>query len=167
MGAAQKSAKPIIAPKTVHVEVITPNDTPCGPSRVLRSSDTGGLTNFGAFAVILPPGSRSSLCHGHREVDEFVHMLCGEVAVCESGLATMLRPEAVCFKAGVPAGHYLKNEATAESSYREVGTRLPAEVLSDPDHDRVCHVHGTRGEERFTTLDGRDGVGSPYMLSGA
>ncbi len=159
---------PIITPENAHVEVMTANDTPCGPSRMLRFSDTGGLTQFGAFVEILPPGSRSSLCHWHREEDEFVYMLSGEVTVFEGGVATLLHPgQAVCFKAGVPSGHYLKNDGAEEARYLVVGTRLPAEVVTYPDHDRVYHVDRTKGEERFTTLDGREGVESAYLLPGA
>jgi uncharacterized cupin superfamily protein len=159
---------PVITPENVLVKVMTANDTPCGPSRMLRFSDTGGLTQFGAFVEILPPGSRSSLCHWHREEDEFVYMLSGEVTVYEDSVATLLRAgEAVCFKAGVPAGHYLKNQGSAEARYLAVGTRLTADVVSYPDHDRVYHVDRTKGEERFTTLDGRDGVQSAYLLPGA
>jgi hypothetical protein len=51
----------------------------CGPARGLRFSDTGGITQFGAFVECLPPGSRSSLCHWHLREDEFVYMLEGEV----------------------------------------------------------------------------------------
>lgn len=48
--------------------VVTPNrmiaeDDPaggvCGPKRALWISEAGGLTQFGAFVEILPPGSHS------------------------------------------------------------------------------------------------------------
>jgi uncharacterized cupin superfamily protein len=157
---------PIITPETVHVETITVNDTPCGPARMLRFSDTGGLTQFGAFVEILPPGSRSSLCHWHQREDEFVYMLTGEVTVHEGGTSTLLLPgQAVCFKAGVAAGHYLQNLGTADASYLVVGTRMEAEVVTYPDHDRVYYAGGAA--PRFTTLDGTEGVGSAYHLPGA
>ena len=41
---------------------------PCGPCRAILLSDTGRLTQFGAFIEILPPGSRSSLPHWHAAV---------------------------------------------------------------------------------------------------
>lgn len=157
---------PIITSDTVHVETITANDTPCGPARMLRFSDTGGLTQFGAFVEILPPGSRSSLCHWHLHEDEFIYMLTGEVTLHEGGVSTLLHPgQAVCFKAGVPAGHNLQNLGTAEASYLVVGTRLPVEVVTYPDHDRIYYAEGD--EQRFTSLDGTEGVGSAYSLPGA
>ena len=157
---------PIVTPDTVHVETITVNDTPCGPSRMLRYSDTGGLTQFGAFVEILPPGSRSSLCHWHRHEDEFIYMLTGEVTVHEGGVATLLHPgQAVCFKAGVAAGHYLQNPGTADATYLVVGSRLEKDVVTYPDHDRVYYAG--EAEPRYTTLDGTAGVGSAYSLPGA
>ncbi len=83
---------PVITPETVQVFDILASDTPCGPARGLRFSDSGGLTQFGAFVEILPPGSRSSLCHWHAAEDEFVYMLAGEVTLWEGGVAQVLRP---------------------------------------------------------------------------
>ncbi len=54
---------PVFTPDQVQVEA---SDNPViGPSRALLLSDTGGLTQFGAFIEILPPGSRSSIKHWH------------------------------------------------------------------------------------------------------
>lgn len=159
---------PIITPQTVHVETVTVNDTPCGPTQMLRFSDSGDLTQFGAFVEILPPGSRSSLCHWHQSEDEFIYMLSGQVTVYESGVATALNPgEAVCFKAGVPAGHFLKNETTAEARYLVVGTRLPADRVTYPDHDRILIYDNVARTETFTTMEGTPGVESAYRLPGA
>ena len=159
---------PIVTPENVHIESITVNDTPCGPATGLRFSDTGGLTQFGAFVEILPPGSRSSLCHWHREEDEFIYMLRGQVIVHEGGVATTLNPgEAVCFKAGVPLGHYLKNASDADATYLVVGTRMARDVITYPDHDRIYYADGEGAEDRFTTIDGVEDVGSAYRLPGA
>jgi uncharacterized cupin superfamily protein len=157
---------PIVTPETVQVETITVNDTPCGPATGLRFSDTGGLTQFGAFVEILPPGSRSSLCHWHLNEDEFIYMLNGEVTVHEGGTRSLLLPgHAACFKAGVPAGHYLQNHGNADASYLVVGSRHVDEVVTYPDHDRVLYAVGE--VRRFTTLDGTEGVESAYLLPGA
>ncbi len=159
---------PIITPDKAQIEVVTDSDTPCGPARMIRFSDTGGLTQFGAFVEILPPGSRSSLCHWHQNEDEFIYMLTGQVTVYEGGVATLLHPgEAVCFKAGVPVGHYLKNEGDSDATYMVVGSRYKTEVVTYPDHDRVYYANGETGADRYTTLDGTDGVGSAYSLPGA
>ena len=159
---------PIITQATVHVENVTADDTPCGPTQMLRFSDTGGLTQFGAFVEILPPGSRSSLCHWHQHEDEFVYMLAGEVTVFEGGTSTVLQPgQAVCFKAGVAAGHYLHNLGDTEVRYLVVGSRLGADVVTYPDHDRILTYNDAAGTESFTTLDGKSGVGSAYSIPGA
>jgi len=159
---------PIITAATASTEIITASDTPCGPATGIRFSDAGNLTQFGAFVEILPPGSRSSLCHWHRHEDEFVYMLSGTVTVYEGGIATPLLPgQAACFKAGVPAGHYLKNESTADARYLVVGTRGQSDVITYPDHDRVYHWNDVTGDRHYTTVDGTTGVGSAYALPGA
>ena len=159
---------PIITEATAQIEQITASDTPCGPATGIRFSDSGGLTQFGAFVEILPPGSRSSLCHWHRDEDEFVYMLAGSVTVYEGGTGTLMLPgQAACFKAGDPVGHYLKNEGTAEARYLVVGTRAQADAVTYPDHDRVYHWNDITGDRHYTTLDGTQGVGSAYALPGA
>jgi len=159
---------PIITEATAQTEQITADDTPCGAATGIRFSDSGGLTQFGAFVEILPPGSRSSLSHWHRAEDEFVYMLSGSVTVYEGGTGTLLLPgQAACFKAGVPVGHYLKNEGTKEARYLVVGTRAQADVVTYPDHDRVLHWEAAPESRRYTTLDGTEGVGSAYALPGA
>ena len=46
-------------------------------------SDSGGLTQFGAFTETLPPGANSSELHWHEKEDEFVYMLSGTVTLVE------------------------------------------------------------------------------------
>jgi uncharacterized cupin superfamily protein len=159
---------PIITPATVQVKTVSAKDKACGPSSTQRFSDTGGLTQFGAFVETLPPGSQSSLCHWHANEDEFIYMLTGSVTVHEGGVASELHPgQAACFKAGTPAGHFLRNDGTAAATYLVVGSRLAIEVVTYPDHDRVMYANRDKGERRFTTLDGKEGVGSAYSLLGA
>ena len=67
-------------------------DQPCGPYRALLLSDTGGLTQFGAFVEILPPGSASSIKHWHAAEDEMIHMLSGEVTPQEGDTRVILHP---------------------------------------------------------------------------
>jgi len=159
---------PVITPDAVEMEDQTASDSPCGPVRMLRYSDSGGLTQFGAFVEVLPPGSRSSLCHWHLREDEFVYMLQGEVTLIEGGLATTLRPgDAATFKAGVAAGHFLRNDSRDEARYLVVGTRSGADVVTYPNHDRILTYDDAAGTESFTTLDGTPGVGSAYRIPGA
>ena len=160
---------PIIRPNdpTTYTEA-SDADGVTGTATNVRFSDTGGLTQFGAFTETLSPGARSSLCHWHQREDEFVYMLSGQVTVYEGGVASLLNPgEAVCFKAGVPQGHYLENHTAAPATYLIVGTRLGADVVTYPDHDRILTYDDATGTESFTTLDGTPGVGSAYRLPGA
>ena len=159
---------PVFTPDTVKIDTQTAADSPCGPATLLRFSDSGGLTQFGAFVEILPPGSRSSLCHWHAEEDEMVYMLDGEVSLYENGVATPLRAgQAATFKAGVAVGHYLKNEGTAEARYLVIGTRARRDTVTYPDHDRKFTRDDDRGEVIYMTLDGQTGVGSAYDLPDA
>ena len=45
-----------------------------GPYAYQLLSDPGGLTQYGAFIEILPPGSRSSFRHWHETEDEMVYI---------------------------------------------------------------------------------------------
>ncbi len=48
-----------------------------------RISDAGGLTQFGAYAHTLQPGSRASNPHWHEQEDEFLYVISGEATVIE------------------------------------------------------------------------------------
>ncbi|MFN7222811.1 MAG: cupin domain-containing protein [Paracoccaceae bacterium] len=135
---------------------------PCGPYRALLLSDTGGLTQFGAFLEILPPGSASSVKHWHAQEDEMIHMLEGEVTLVEGDTTALLRPgDTATFKAGVPMGHCLQNHGTTEARYLVIGTRGPADVITYPDHDRVLHFNRAPTQRRWTDAQGQP-ADSPY-----
>ncbi len=128
----------------------------CGPAEALLFSDTGGLTQFGAFVEILEPGSRSSLMHWHAMEDEMVYALAGELTVREGAARYPLLPgEAVTFRAGDPAGHFLENTGATPARYLVIGTRAPRDTVTYPEHDRVQWVDRTTGTRSFTTLDGK------------
>ncbi len=125
-------------------------------------SDTGGLTQFGAFTETLPPGAMSSLRHWHANEDEFIYMLSGEVIVHEGDMQTPLHPgDAACFKAGTPVGHYLQNASDADATYLVVGTRALSDVVTYPDHDRVLRNNRKTDTRQFETLSGKPAT-SPY-----
>ncbi|NEO26548.1 MAG: cupin domain-containing protein [Kamptonema sp. SIO4C4] len=46
-----------------------------------RLGDAAGLTQFGVNWVQLDPGSASSVRHWHRQQDEFIYVLEGEVTL--------------------------------------------------------------------------------------
>ncbi|MFQ6547793.1 cupin domain-containing protein [Aestuariibius sp. 2305UL40-4] len=127
-------------------------DDPCGPVEILRFSDTGGLTQFGANVEILPPGSASSVKHWHAEEDEMVYILSGELLLHEDDETIPLRAgDAATFKAGDPKAHCLENKSTAPARYLVIGTRKTEERITYPDRDRILH----RGERsRWTDLAG-------------
>ncbi|EIE49735.1 hypothetical protein C357_16943 [Citreicella sp. 357] len=122
-------------------------------------SDSGGLTQSGAFVETLPPGSSSALKHWHAAEDEMVYMLEGTATVVEGDDTFPLVPgEAATFKAGTPAGHCIVNHGETPIRYLVIGTRAPADTVTYPDHDRrLVHsrdVSGKVATRRFTTLDG-------------
>ncbi len=98
-------------------------------------SDTGGLTQFGAFVEELQPGSRSSNRHWHEEQDEFLWMLTGEAKLHENRGTSMLRPgDAVAWPKGVANAHCIENASNAPCSYLIVGKRGGDDVVHYPDH---------------------------------
>jgi uncharacterized cupin superfamily protein len=61
-----------------------------GVMDTLRLSDTGGLSQYGAYVQTLHPGARSSNNHWHENEDEFLYVLSGEVTVTEGTEADVL-----------------------------------------------------------------------------
>ena len=112
---------------------IETGDDEIGSFTATRFSDTGGLTQFGAFTETLSPGSRSSNLHWHASSDEFVYVLSGTVTLREGDTLTEMEPGmAATFKAGVPVGHYLENRTDEPVTYLVVGTRSDADVVTYP-----------------------------------
>ncbi|MCA0963774.1 cupin domain-containing protein [Salipiger bermudensis] len=139
----------------------------CGPFEAVLFSDSGGLSQFGAFLEILPPGSRSSIRHWHADEDEMLYMLEGTLTVHEGAESYTLTPgEAATFRAGVPEGHYAENRSDAPVRYLVIGTRAMRDVVTYPDSDRVLRLRrdpesNAVVERVYTTLDGAP-ADSPY-----
>ncbi|MDP3525813.1 MAG: cupin domain-containing protein [Hoeflea sp.] len=96
----------------------------------LLFSDSGGLTQFGAFLETLHPGSKSSRQHWHENEDEFIYMVSGEVILLEDERETMLvEGDAATFKAGTPIAHCLHNRSLVPATYLVVGTRSPRDRI--------------------------------------
>ena len=68
---------------------------PTGPLQKIPLSDAGGLTHFGAWIFVLPPGSRSSIPHWHSSEDELIQILEGQATLIEDGNEHVLGPGAV------------------------------------------------------------------------
>lgn len=101
-----------------------------------RLGNAVGLSQFGVNVCTLKPGAASSLRHWHRNEDEFVYVLEGEVTLCEDSGETVLRPgDAAGWKAGVANGHCLVNRSQQDCVFLEVGTRCDREVAEYSDVD--------------------------------
>lgn len=101
-------------------------------------SDTGGLTQFGAFVETLHPGSFSSHRHWHEKEDEFVYMLSGEVVLIDDDGEHLMQPgDAATFKAGDANGHHLHNISDTNASYLVVGTRASSDRVNYSEIDRI------------------------------
>lgn len=109
-----------------------------GHFRAELLSDSGGLTQFGAFVETLAPGAFSSDRHWHEAEDEFLYVLAGEATVIEDDGAHVLHPgDAACWKAGVANGHHVQNRSAAPCSYLVVGTRASSDRVHYSDIDKL------------------------------
>ncbi len=102
-------------------------------------SDRGGLTQFGAFIEVLPPGSKSSFRHWHETEDEMVYVLAGQVVPVEDRETELRAGDAACWPAGLAVGHCLENRSDPEARYLVIGTRKVQDVIHYPDGDLVAH----------------------------
>ncbi len=153
---------PVFTSKTVKTDESNGSGNPCGPCATQLFSDSGGLTQFGAFVEILPPGSRSSIKHWHAGEDEMVYMIAGEVLLYEGDHVSTLHPgDAATFKAGDAVGHCLENTSNTEARYLVIGTRSPGDVVTYPDHDRILRWDRTTQTRIWTDHDGQPAT-SPY-----
>ena len=132
------------------------------PNQTLWISETGELTQFGAFIEVLQPGSRSSIKHWHSAEDEMVYVLDGEITVVEGGDETLMRAGGVAtFRAGVQVGHYLENRSSAPTRCLVVGTRAPVDRITYPENDRVCLRDRSLPDDIWIDLAGQP-ASSPY-----
>ena len=101
-----------------------------------RLGNAVGLNQFGVNLVTLKAGAWSSQRHWHRNEDEFVYVLEGEITLHEDHGETVLKPgDAAGWKANSRIGHCLINRTQKDAVYIEVGTRAPHETAVYPDID--------------------------------
>jgi len=101
-----------------------------------RLGNAAGLTQFGVNLTTLKPGTWSSQRHWHRNEDEFIYLLEGELVLCEDHSETVLKPgDAAGWKANSGNGHCLINRSQRDAVYLEVGTRLVNETVVYSDID--------------------------------
>jgi uncharacterized cupin superfamily protein len=121
----------------------------------LLFSDTGGLTQFGAFVEVLQPGARSSDRHWHEQEDEFLYMLSGTATLIEDeGTYPLHAGDSACWPAGVANGHHVVNTSDAPCSFLIVGTRKADDVVHYSEIDKILiRENGTR---RLIRRDGTE-----------
>ena len=113
-----------------------PHDVPCRQRSRRRLSDAFGLSQFGVNLLELPPGAWSSQRHWHRNEDEFIYVLEGELMLKEDHGEILLKAgDAAGWKAGSNVGHCLINRSQRDAVYIEVGTRAAIETAVYPDID--------------------------------
>jgi uncharacterized cupin superfamily protein len=118
-----------------------------------RLGNAAGLDQFGVNLTTLKPGAASALRHWHRNEDELVYVLQGELVLIEDGGETLLRAgDAAGFKADNPDGHHLVNRSGRDSVYLEIGTRSKDERVEYPDDDLLV-IRDDKGG-RYTHKNG-------------
>lgn len=155
---------PIYTPKSVLRDASDGAGNPCGPYEALLFSDAGGLTQFGAFVEILPPGSKSSIKHWHETEDEMVYVLAGEATLHEGDSITRMAPgEAATFKAGDPVGHCFENASATDLHLLVIGTRAKSDTVTYPDNDCILRYDRETDQRGWTTFEGTP-RGTPYTV---
>ena len=112
-----------------------------------RLGNAVGLDQFGVNLTTLKPGAWSAQRHWHRDEDEFVYVIAGELVLCEDGGETVLKPgDAAGWKANAGNGHCLINRTDRDAVYLEIGTRSAVEhvIYSDIDMELTRDENGVR-----------------------
>jgi uncharacterized cupin superfamily protein len=118
-----------------------------------RLGNAVGLTQFGVNLTTLKPGTWSSQRHWHRNQDEFVYVLEGEIVLCEEHGETVLRPgDTAGWKANSGVGHCLINRSDKDAVYIEVGTRTVNETVVYSDID--MRLEGDKTGNRYLRKNG-------------
>lgn len=112
---------------------------PCRARERRKLGDAAGLTQFGVNLLTLPPGAWSSQRHWHREQDEFVFVVSGEVVlVTDDGEEILRAGDAAGFKRGDANGHHLQNRSNHAARILEVGTRVAHDAADYSDIDMIA-----------------------------
>ena len=140
---------PKINPKDIHVTTGTTYpamfNEPCKSRIVHRLSEAGGITQFGAFHVTLPPHSWASQRHHHSAEDEFVYILTGHPTLIDEAGETPLSPGDSCAHvAGDNNPHHLVNKTDEDVTFIVVGSKIPQQdSVNYPDVDLDLPANGT------------------------
>lgn len=116
----------------IHHAVWTEETTARGD--VWRYIDLSG-SRLGVRMEELAPGERSSLHHYHTIDEEHVILMEGSVTLCLGEDKTMLvAGDHICFPAGEPIAHHLRNESDDSAKYVVFGERNEGDVVFYPKH---------------------------------
>jgi uncharacterized cupin superfamily protein len=100
------------------------------------------LTQFGVNMVELPPGAWSTNRHWHRNNDELVVVISGElVVVTDEGEEVIGPGDCIAFKAGVPNPHHMQNRGDKPAVYYDIGGRDAWDVSTFPDIGLEAYTH--------------------------
>jgi uncharacterized cupin superfamily protein len=152
---------PVIRASQRQIEMIETSN-PQTMNREEWISEPGGLTGLGTFIHVLEPGTRSSIKHWHEAEDELVYVLDGEITVVEGAVESLLGPgDAAAFPKGQAVGHYLWNKSASAVRCLVVGTRVPVDRVTYPDHDRVMLRDRSLPDDLWSDTSGNP-ADSPY-----
>ena len=122
-----------------------------------------GSSQFGVNLTTLKPGAWSSQRHWHRNEDEFVYVLEGEIVLCEDHSEIVLKPgDAAGLKANSGNGHCLINRTQKDAVYIEVGTRARS---TRPGLFRHRHAAGARQDRRALSEEDRRALSAAEGLT--
>ena len=140
---SKSGKKPVV--DTLDVEAKIGTDYPvqfaekCANREKKMLGDLFDLSQFGVNLTTLPPGQWSALRHWHREEDEFIYVVSGELVMIDDDGEHILKA-GMCagFPAGVQNGHHVVNNSDQPASFIEIGTRSATEHAEYPDEDLIA-----------------------------
>ncbi len=131
-------------------------NAPCAERRVERLSIAGGITQFGAYHVTLPPRNWASQRHHHSAEDEFVYILSGRPTLIDDNGETELKAGDSCaHPAGDGNAHHLVNNTDEDVTFLIIGTKTPEiDHCRYPEADLDLPPNGTNMRQQYRK-DGR------------
>jgi len=146
---------PKAAPQKIGASYPAPYQKDCESRHVAALGDAGGLTQFGANLVTLPPGAWASQRHAHSAEDEFCYILTGHPTLIDDDGEHPLSPgHIMTHKAGDGNAHHLVNNSSKEVTFLVIGSRKPEnDDVVYPDIDLKVTSNGT-AKRNFSKKNG-------------
>lgn len=119
-----------------------PHDAKLAGRKTWQLTRQWKLTQFGVNMVELAPGAWSTNRHWHRNNDELVVVISGELTLVTDEGEELLGPgDCVGFKAGVANAHHLQNRSSEPAVYYDIGGRDAWDVSTFPDIGFEAYTH--------------------------